>query len=69
MYVLQGTLEALFEDLDTRERKDLTLPAGTKAIILPRLGHRFIAREFVQVVEFSPQPFDPGDTFPYSFSP
>ncbi len=66
MYVLQGTLEAFFEDLDTQERKDLTLSAGTKAIILPRLAHKFIAREFVQVVEFSPQIFDPGDAYPYS---
>jgi hypothetical protein len=68
MYILRGIVQALFEDIDTQERKEQTLAEGARVIILPRLAHKFVPLEFVQVIEFSPQPFDPSDAFPYSFS-
>ena len=65
MYILRGSMQAFFEDIDTKERKQHTLAEGTRAIILPRLAHKFIPLEFVQVIEFSPQPFDKTDAYPY----
>jgi len=58
-------MQAFFEDIDTKERKQHTLAEGTRAIILPRLAHKFVPLEFVQVIEFSPQPFDKTDAYPY----
>ena len=65
MYILRGSMQAFFEDIDTKERKQHTLAEGTRAIILPRLAHKFVPLEFVQVIEFSPQPFDKTDAYPY----
>ena len=65
MYILRGCLRALFEDIDSKEREEHTLAEGTKVLIQPRLAHKFIPLEFVQVIEFSPQPFDGSDAFPY----
>ena len=65
MYILHGSVQALFEDIDTQERKEQTLAEGTRVIILPRLANKFIPREFVQVIEFSPQPFDRTDAYPH----
>ena len=65
MYILRGSVQALFEDIDTQERKEHTLAEGTRVIILPRLAHKFVPLEFVQVIEFSPQPFDRTDAYPY----
>lgn len=38
MYILRGSVQALFEDIDTRERQEHILGEGTKVIILPRLA-------------------------------
>jgi hypothetical protein len=65
MYILRGSMQALFEDIDTQERQKHILGEGTRLIILPRLAHKFIPLEFVQVIEFSPQPFDKTDAYPY----
>jgi len=65
MYILRGSVQALFEDIDTQERQEHVLGEGTRVIIFPRLAHKFIPREFVQVIEFAPQPFDRTDAYPY----
>jgi len=65
MYILRGSVQVLFEDIDTKERKEHTLAEGARVIILPRLAHKFVPLEFVQVIEFSPQPFDRTDAYPY----
>ncbi len=65
MYILRGSLRVFFEDIDTGEKEEHELEEGIKVVILPRLAHKFIPREFVQVIEFAPQPFDRTDAYPY----
>jgi dTDP-4-dehydrorhamnose 3,5-epimerase-like enzyme len=64
-YILAGEIELYLEDLETSERKTLVLNAGNRLAINPRVAHAFRSRTYSQVLEYSPEPYDPSDTHPY----
>ncbi len=64
-YVLTGRLQAHFKDLASGETAALELAAGHLLSIQPGYAHAFLAHEYAQAIEFSPQPFDPADTYSY----
>lgn len=63
-YVISGRLRGVFEDLDTGERLDAELEAGTTIVIAPRVAHAFKGLERSQALECSPFEFDPTDAYP-----
>ena len=66
-YIISGRVEVHLADLDTDWRKTLLLAPGMKLTLLPRLAHQFRALEYAQIIEASPQAYDPRDVFPYTF--
>ena len=62
-YIVQGRIRAVFLDLDTREREDRILVRGNKLRFKPRCGHIFHGLEDTLIVEYSPQVFDPEDSY------
>jgi mannose-6-phosphate isomerase-like protein (cupin superfamily) len=64
-YILSGEIELRLQDLETSERKTLLLKAGSRVVISPRVAHAFRSRTYSQVLEYSPEPYDPTDTHPY----
>lgn len=63
-YVISGRLRGVFEDLDSGERLEADLDAGTTVVIEPRVAHAFRGLERSQAIECSPLEFDAGDAFP-----
>jgi len=66
-YVIEGLIEVDLFDLDTGALKTIAIAGGDKLTLLPRLAHRFLAREFSRVIEISPVSYDRGDVFPFDF--
>jgi len=66
-YVINGLLEVHLYDLDTEWAGKIYISRGDKLTLLPRLAHRFTAREYAQIIEASPPPFDQEDVFPFDF--
>jgi mannose-6-phosphate isomerase-like protein (cupin superfamily) len=64
-YILSGEIELYVEDLETSEKKTLVLKAGSRLTISPRVAHAFRSLTYSQVLEYSPEPYDPSDTHPY----
>jgi dTDP-4-dehydrorhamnose 3,5-epimerase-like enzyme len=62
-YIVQGRIRAVFLDMDTLEREERILIKGDKLRFKPRCGHIFHGLEDALVVEYSPQVFDPGDSY------
>jgi dTDP-4-dehydrorhamnose 3,5-epimerase-like enzyme len=60
-YVINGTIRAIFIDLDTREQEEHLLEKGDKIRIQPRCWHIFYGLEEASVVEYSPQFYDKTD--------
>ncbi len=65
LYVIRGELEFVVEDPQTKERKVLKAKAGSRVVIAPRIAHAFRSTTYAQALEYSPDPYDPADTFPY----
>ncbi len=65
IYVVSGEMEVVVEDRATRERKVLRAKAGSRVTIAPGIAHAFRSTGFAQAIEYSPDPYDPGDTQPY----
>lgn len=63
-YVISGRLRGVFESLDTGERLDTELEAGTTIVIEPRVAHAFVGLERSQALECSPFEFDASDAYP-----
>ena len=66
-YVIEGLIAVDLFDLDTGVLKTIAIAGGDKLTLLPRLAHRFLAREFSRVIEISPVPYDRGDVFHFDF--
>lgn len=64
-YILAGVADILLEDLETGERQIVTVKAGTRIHIDPGVAHAYRTRTYSQVLEWSPEPYDPSDTFPH----
>jgi mannose-6-phosphate isomerase-like protein (cupin superfamily) len=65
LYVLAGRLRCICKDLDTGEQAVYELAAGDLMQIQPGCAHVFVPLEYVQALEFAPQPYDPADAYPY----
>jgi dTDP-4-dehydrorhamnose 3,5-epimerase-like enzyme len=63
-YIASGKIEAKLLDLDTEEKEERIFEKGDRLRILPRCAHLFTAIEDTWVVEYSPQFFDPKDSYP-----
>lgn len=64
-YILTGQAEIIWEDLDSGETGVTRVKAGTRVIIKPRLAHAYRTTNYSQVLEYSPEPYDPTDTYPH----
>ncbi len=64
-YVLSGSLELMLKDLGTGETMTVPVEAGERISIQPNVAHAFRSRTYSQVLEYSPDPYDPTDTHPY----
>jgi mannose-6-phosphate isomerase-like protein (cupin superfamily) len=64
-YVIAGELDLLVEDLETGAKEKAFLQAGDRLTINPRVAHAFRSRIYSQVLEYSPDPYDPGDAVPF----
>jgi mannose-6-phosphate isomerase-like protein (cupin superfamily) len=64
-YVFTGELELLLKDVESFVSKKLVVKAGNRLAISPRVAHAFRSLTYSQVLEYSPEPYDPSDTHPY----
>lgn len=64
-YILTGEAEILLEDLETGEKAALNVEAGTRVHISPGVAHAYHSLGYCQVLEYSPDPYDPADTYPH----
>lgn len=64
-YVLAGELELLLKDLERSGSKKIIVKAGNRLDISPRVAHAFRSHTYSQVLEYSPEPYDPSDTHSY----
>lgn len=64
-YIVTGEAEILLEDLETGEKATLPVKAGTRVDISPGVAHAYRSLGYCQVLEWSPDPYDPSDTYPH----
>jgi len=64
-YVITGELELSLKDLESSVSKKLVVKPGNRLAISPRVAHAFRSLVYSQVLEYSPEPYDPSDTHPY----
>ena len=65
IYVMQGELLMLTEDVLTKERASVRLQAGDLLLIETGIAHLLRTVEPGQAIEFSNTRFDAADTFPF----
>ena len=65
-YVISGRLELFLEDVKLLQNEKIELSAGNCITVHPHVAHAFRSLSYAQVLEFSPVPYDPGDTKPYA---
>jgi len=64
-YILVGELELSLIDLESSDSEKLLVKAGNRVAISPKVAHTFRSLTYSQVLEYSPEPYDPSDTHPY----
>jgi len=62
-YIFHGKIRATLMDMDTLQVEEQVLEKGDRIRIQPRCGHIFYALEDTVVVEYSPQVYDPEDSY------
>ena len=62
-YLFEGKIRAIFMDMDTLQRDEKILEEGDKIRIKAHCGHIFYGLEDTLVAEYSPQVFDPEDSY------
>ena len=67
IYVLQGELLVLVEDVETNARASVPLKTGDLLLIQTGIAHLLRTIEPGQAIEFSRARFNPADIFPFSF--
>lgn len=65
VYVLQGELLVVLQDLQTNERASLSLKTGDLLLIPTGIAHLMRTVEPGQAIEFSPTRFNAADIFPF----
>lgn len=68
LYIISGSLEAVYCDLDTREAQKVILKAGDLVTIQPRCAHVYLPLEYAQALELAGNPYDAGDTAFYDMA-
>jgi len=68
-YVISGRLELFLEDVQSLQNEKIQLSAGNRITLHPYVAHAFMSLAYAQVLEFSPVPYDPGDTKSYACPP
>ncbi len=66
-YVVRGKMKAGLWDLDSGEKEDCIFEKGDRVRIQPRCGHLFEALKDTVVVEYSPQVYEPEDSYAIDF--
>ena len=66
-YIVSGKIKARLWDLDTQEKEDCVFEEGNRIRIQPRCGHLFDALKDTVVVEYSPQVYEPEDSYGIDF--
>jgi quercetin dioxygenase-like cupin family protein len=66
IYVLQGELLVLVEDVETKARASVPLRTGELLLIQTVVAHLLQTVEPGQAIEFSKARFNPADSFPFS---
>jgi len=61
LYIAKGKVKVVLLDRETQEKKEIILQDGDLIRILPQLTHTFKALEYTQIIEFSPNVFDPEE--------
>lgn len=67
-YIISGSLRLQHVDLESRDRGEIQVGAGTRVVIHPGCAHRFAAFEDAQVIEYHDSIYDPEDDVPYDFT-
>jgi mannose-6-phosphate isomerase-like protein (cupin superfamily) len=65
LYVIQGELSLVVQDLEQETRDLVPLRMGDVAAIGPGVAHALRASAPAQLIEFSPARFNPADTYPF----
>jgi len=65
IYVLTGALELLLKDIENSDIKKMIIKVGDRVTISPKVAHAYRSLMYSQVLEYSPEPYDPIDTYPY----
>ena len=65
VYILAGEMDLLLEDLENCIKETVLVQAGDRLTISPNLAHAYKAHKYSQVLEYSPETYDPADTVPY----
>jgi mannose-6-phosphate isomerase-like protein (cupin superfamily) len=63
LYVVQGEISLVVQDIAQGTRDSLPLQTGDVAVIETGIAHAILAPAPGQVLEFSPVRFDPADTY------
>ena len=63
VYVLSGALLLVLEDLRDHAQEKLELAAGDLVLIQPGIAHALHVKQDGQAIEFSPDRFNPSDTY------
>ena len=66
-YIVSGKIKARLWDLDTQEKEEGVFEKGDRVRIQPRCGHLFDALKDAVVVEYSPQVYEPEDSYIIDF--
>lgn len=64
-YVITGQLELLLFDTAASQGEIIRVSGGDRITVPPRVAHVFRSLVYSQVLEFSPDIYDPGDTKPF----
>jgi quercetin dioxygenase-like cupin family protein len=65
IYVMQGELLLMVEDIQTKERASVPLQTGDLVMIQTGIAHVLRTVKPGQAIEFSPTRFNPADIFPF----
>jgi hypothetical protein len=66
IYLMQGRLEVVIQDIQTSERASVPLAIGDLIFIQTRIAHALQTAEPGQAIEFSAARFDAADIFPFA---
>jgi hypothetical protein len=66
-YIISGRIRAIFRDMETLRQEEHILVKGDRIRIKANCGHIFWGLEDALVIEYSPQVYNKGDTYPVEF--